>query len=83
MTDYIDRIRRRLPAGYSQLFGSKPDAHSERTEKADDGAGRNEGAGSNSGASLWDVKGMDGLIALSDEAVQECSNGDESSRSCL
>ena len=35
------------------------------------------------GAPVWDAKSLDGIDAFSDEAAQECPNGDEPTCPCL
>ena len=41
------------------------------------------GAISNGRASLWDAESLDGIDAFSDEATQECPNGDGATCPCL
>ena len=46
-------------------------------------AGCDDGTISNSRTSLWDAESLDGIDAFSDEAAQECPNGDEPTCPCL
>jgi hypothetical protein len=45
MTDHLVRIRRRLPAGYSKLFGGKTDEVSRTKIQKDDARGVGSDAG--------------------------------------